>query len=316
MTQACSRRAAAATTTLGVQQPVESLLSEMREPHTVEEAYARCAALARGHYENFTVVSRFLPADKRDHLNAVYAFCRSVDDLGDEYVGDRLAALEEWEADLRRCYDSTPDHPYMVALQETVRRFDIPIEPFLRLVEANRIDQATKRHATFEDLEHYCEHSANPVGHLVLYVFGYRDEERQRLADFTCTALQLANFWQDVARDYRMGRIYIPLEDMERFGYTETELAEGVVTESFRSLMRFEVDRARGLFMRGLDLVDTLDGRFKLDVALFSKGGLSVLDAIERRDYDVLSGRPVVTRATKLRLMASTALKLGLTGRV
>ena len=295
--------------------PVESLLSQRREPHTVEEAYAQCAALARSHYENFTVVSRFLPADKRDHMNAVYAFCRSVDDLGDEYAGDRLAALDEWEADLRRCYGSTPLHPYMVALQQTIRRFDLPIEPFLRLIEANRIDQATKRHATYADLERYCAHSANPVGHLVLYVFGYRDEERQRLADFTCTALQLANFWQDVARDYRMGRIYVPLEDMERFGYTEAELAEGTVTESFRSLMRFEVDRARDLFARGLDLVDTLDGRFKLDVALFTKGGLSVLDAIERRNYDVLSGRPVVTRATKLRLMASTALKLALTGR-
>ena len=294
---------------------MESLLSEKSRPHTVEDAYAQCANLARSHYENFTVVSRFLPADKRDHMNAVYAFCRSVDDLGDEYEGDRLAALDEWEADLRRCYDSTPDHPYMLALQETVRRFDIPIEPFLRLVEANRMDQATKRHRTFSDLEHYCDHSANPVGHLVLYVFGYRDEERRRLADFTCTALQLANFWQDVARDYRIGRIYIPLEDMERFGYTEDELARGLVTDSFRSLMRFEVDRARGLFTRGLDLVDTLDGRFKLDVALFSKGGLSVLDAIERRDYDVLSSRPVVTRATKLRLMVSTALKLGLTGR-
>jgi squalene synthase HpnC len=294
---------------------VESLLLQRQAPYTVEEGYAACAALARTHYENFTVVSRFLPADKRDHMNAVYAFCRSVDDLGDEYQGDRLAALDEWEADLRRCYDSTPLHPYMVALQATIRRFDLPVEPFLRLVEANRMDQTTKRRRTFEDLEHYCTHSANPVGHLTLYVFGYRDENRQHLSDFTCTALQLANFWQDVVRDYRMGRIYIPLEDMERFGYTEAELAEGVVTESFRSLMKFEVDRARGLFMRGFDLVDTLDGRFKLDVALFTKGGLSVLDAIERRDYDVLSGRPVVTRATKLRLMAGTALKLVLTGR-
>ena len=295
---------------------MESLLLQRREPYTAEEGYAKCATLARSHYENFTVVSWFLPGDKRDHMNAIYAFCRSVDDLGDEYRGDRLAALDEWEADLRRCYDSTPLHPYMVALQATIRRFDLPIEPFLRLVEANRMDQATKRHRTFEDLEYYCVHSANPVGHLTLYVFGYRDEERHRLADFTCTALQLANFWQDVARDYRMGRIYIPLEDMERFGYTERQLAEGAVTESFRTLMRFEVERARGLFVRGLDLVDTLDGRFKLDVALFTKGGLSVLDAIERRDYDVLSGRPVVTRATKLRLMAATALKLGLTGRV
>ena len=295
---------------------MESLLSQRREPHTVEEGYAECAALARTHYENFTVISWLLPADKRDHLSAIYAFCRSVDDLGDEYQGDRLAALDEWETDLRRCYESTPFHPYMVGLQETIRRFDLPIDPFLRLVEANRMDQTTKRHRTFEDLEYYCDHSANPVGHLVLYVLGYRDEERRRLADFTCTALQLANFWQDVSRDYRMGRIYIPLEDMERFGYTERELAQGLVTESFRSLMRFEVERARGLFMRGLDLVDTLDGRFKLDVALFTKGGLSILDAIERQDYDVLSRRPVVTRATKLRLMATTTAKLGLTGRV
>ena len=294
---------------------MESLLLQRHEPYTVEEGYAACAVLARTHYENFTVVSRFLPADKRDHMNAVYAFCRSVDDLGDEYAG---TGSRPWASGRRTSGGATtrrPLHPYMVALQETIRRFDLPVEPFLRLVEANRMDQTTKRHRTFEDLEHYCAHSANPVGRLTLYVFGYRDEERQHLADFTCTALQLANFWQDVARDYRMGRIYIPLEDMERFGYTEAELAEGVVTESFRSLMKFEVDRARGLFMRGFDLVDTLDGRFKLDVALFTKGGLSVLDAIERRDYDVLSGRPVVTRATKLRLMAGTALKLVLTGR-
>ena len=310
------QRTTAAVKTLGVQHPVESLLPQRREPHTVEEGYAECAALARTHYENFTVISWLLPADKRDHLSAIYAFCRSADDLGDEYQGDRLAALDEWEAALRRCYESTPFHPYMVALQDTIRRFDLPIDPFLRLIDANRMDQTTKRHRTFEDLEYYCDHSANPVGHLVLYVLGYWDEERRRLADFTCTALQLANFWQDVARDYRMGRIYIPLEDMERFGYTERELAQGLVTESFRSLMRFEVERARGLFMRGLDLVDTLDGRFKLDVALFTKGGLSVLDAIERQDYDVLSRRPVVTRATKLRLMAATTVKLGLTGRV
>ena len=310
------QRTTAAVKTLGVQHPVESLLPQRREPHTVEEGYAECAALARTHYENFTVISWLLPADKRDHLSAIYAFCRSADDLGDEYQGDRLAALDEWEAALRRCYESTPFHPYMVALQDTIRRFDLPIDPFLRLIDANRMDQTTKRHRTFEDLEYYCDHSANPVGHLVLYVLGYRDEERRRLADFTCTALQLANFWQDVARDYRMGRIYIPLEDMERFGYTERELAQGLVTESFRSLMRFEVERARGLFRRGLDLVDTLDGRFKLDVALFTKGGLSILDAIERQDYDVLSRRPVVTRATKLRLMAATTVKLGLTGRV
>ena len=295
---------------------MESLLSQRREPHTVEEGYDECAALARAHYENFTVVSWLLPADKRNHLNAIYAFCRTVDDLGDEHVGDRLAALDEWEADLRRCYDSEPHNPYMIALQDTIRRFDVPIDPFLRLIEANRMDQAKTRHQTFEELEHYCTHSANPVGHLVLYIFGYQDEERHRLSDFTCTALQLTNFWQDVAHDYQMGRIYIPIEDMRRFGYTEDELAQGLATESFRSLMKFEVDRARDLFHRGLELVDTLDGRFKLDVALFTKGGVSVLNAIERQNYDVLTSRPTLSTTTKLRLMATTAAKLGLTGRV
>ena len=294
---------------------MDSVVSARRAPVTVDEAYARCSALARSHYENFTVVSWLLPGDKRRHLNAIYAFCRFVDDLGDDYAGDRLGALDEWEADLRRCYEGEPVHPYLLALQNTIREFDIPIEPFARLVEANRMDQTAIRHRTYQDLELYCRHSANPVGHLVLYVFGYRDEERQRLSDFTCTGLQLANFWQDVARDFGMGRIYLPLEDMERFGYSESELGRGEVTDGFRRLMRFEVGRTRDLFAKGLKLVDTVDGRFKLDVALFSKGGMKVLDAIERRGYDVLSARPTVSRAAKLRLMATTSLKLKLLGR-
>ena len=294
---------------------MDSVVSARRASVTVDEAYAQCAALARSHYENFTVASWLLPGDKRPHLNAIYAFCRFVDDLGDEYAGDRLGALDEWEADLRRCYDGEPVHPYLLALQNTIREFDIPIEPFARLVEANRMDQTAKRHRTYQDLELYCRHSANPVGHLVLYVFGYRDEERQRLSDFTCIGLQLANFWQDVARDYGTGRIYLPLEDMERFGYSESELGRGEVTDGFRRLMGFEVGRTRDLFAKGLKLVDTLNGRFKLDVALFSKGGMKVLDAIERRGYDVLSARPTVSRAAKLRLMATTSLKLKLLGR-
>ena len=178
------------------------------------------------------------------------------------------------------------------------------------------MDQTTKRYATYRDLEHYCHHSANPVGHLVLYVCGYRDEERQRLSDFTCTALQLANFWQDVARDYAMGRIYIPREDMDRFGYTEEELAQGVITDGFRRLIAFEVDRARDLFHRGLPLVNRVEGALKLDIALFSKGGLSVLDSIDGQGCDVLSRRPVVGSARKLRLLVSTLLKLKLLGRV
>ena len=295
---------------------MDSALSQRTAPVTIDEAYAQCAALARTHYENFTVVSWFLPRDKRRHLSAIYAFCRFVDDLGDEHADDRLGALAEWEADLRRCYDGVPVHPYIVALQSTIRRFDIPIGPFLKLIESNRMDQTVSRHPTYQDLEHYCEHSANPVGHLVLYVFGYRDLERQRLSDFTCTALQLVNFWQDVARDYKMGRVYIPMEDMERFGYTDEELNQGRVTDGFRRLMEFEVARARDLFAKGLELIETLDGRFKLDVALFTKGGMWILDAIEEQGYDVLSKRPSLSRQARLRLMATTAFRLRLLGRI
>ena len=295
---------------------MEALLAEGSVRVSVAEAYERCERLARTHYENFTVGSRLLPGGKRRHFYAIYAFCRFVDDLGDEFEGDRLQALDFWEEEVEACFSGTPTHPYMVAVQDTIRLFDIPREPFLRLIEANRMDQRTKRYATYADLDHYCRHSANPVGRLVLYVCGHRDEERQRLSDFTCTALQLANFWQDVARDYAMGRIYIPREDMDRFGYTEEQLAQGEVTDGFHRLIAFEVDRARDLFHRGLPLVDRVDGTLKLDIALFSKGGLCVLDSIERQGFDVLSRRPVVGRARKLRLLVSTLLKLKLLGRV
>jgi squalene synthase HpnC len=275
-----------------------------------EEAFAYCRSLAHSHYENFTVVSWFLPRWARPHMYAIYAYCRGVDDLGDEAGGDRLAQLTEWEAELERCYQGRPSHPAFVALQETVRRFDIPPEPFLRLIEANRMDQRIQRHPTYEDLLHYCRHSANPVGNLVLYLFGYRDEERQRLADATCTALQLANFWQDVWRDWEEGRVYIPLEDMERFGYSEEELARREYNQAFRALMAFQVARARQLFAQGLKLVDKVDGRLRLDLRLFTLGGLAVLDAIEAQDYDVLHRRPALSRARKARLVARGLLPL------
>ena len=283
---------------------------------SLDEAYDRCARLARSHYENFTVASFFLPRGKRMHFYAIYAFCRFVDDLGDEFEGDRLNALEHWRRETEACYSGSPEHPYMVALQNTIRTFDIPKEPFLRLIEANRMDQAVSRHPTYGDLDYYCQHSANPVGHLVLYVCGYRDPERQRLSDYTCTALQLANFWQDVSRDYDKGRIYIPLEDMETFGYSEEELARRSVTDSFRRLMKFQVDRARELFNSGLPLVDTVDDSLKLDIALFSRGGMSALDGIERQNYDVLTRRPAVGKGKKALLLLSTLLKLKLFGKV
>ena len=294
---------------------MDALLADGAATRSVDEAYARCEKLARTHYENFTVASWFLPRDKRRHFYAIYAFCRFVDNLGDEFPGDRNEALDFWEQETESCFRGTPRHPFMVALQQTIRSFDIPKEPFLKLIEANRMDQVTTRYPTFQDLDYYCQHSANPVGHLVLYVCGYHDEERQRLSDDTCTALQLANFWQDVSRDLAMGRIYIPMEDMARCGYSEEELAHGSVTDGFRNLMAFEVQRTRELFRRGLAVVDMVDEKLKLDIALFTKGGMRVLDAIERRRYDVLSRRPVVSKSAKARLALGTMLRLKLLGR-
>jgi len=285
--------------------------------YTVEEAFAYCRRLAESHYENFTTVSWVLPREVRRHLYPIYAFCRGVDDLGDEADGDRIALLSEWETELRRCYSGDPQLPTFVALKETIARFSIPPEPFLRLIEANRIDQRTTRYESYADLLHYCEHSANPVGHLVLYVFGYPDEHRHTLADATCTALQLVNFWQDVSIDLQKGRVYIPLEDLAAFNYSVKELEAGVYNEPFRRLMAFEVQRTRGLFATGLALINTVKGRLKVALRLFTLGGLSVLDGIQKIEYDVLHKRPALSRQTKARLCIRGLLPIPIrTGRL
>jgi len=276
------------------------------------EAFAWTRQLAKTHYENFTVGSWLLPRGKRQHVFNLYAYARTVDDLGDEFEGDRLAALDDFERKLRRCHAGDPgDEPLFAALAPTIREFEIPIEPFLKLIEANRMDQRRKRHPTIEDLIFYCDFSANPCGHLFLYVFGYRDRARQSLADCTCTALQLTNFWQDLAVDYRAGRIYLPLEDLKRFGYAEEDLAGSVVNDAFRELMRFEIGRTRELFTRGLALAGHVEGAVRTDIRLFTKGGLKILEAIEESDFDVYRKRPALSRGAKTRLMIGALLGLG-----
>jgi squalene synthase HpnC len=274
------------------------------------DAYAYCERLARSHYENFSVASWFLPKRLRQHFFNVYAYCRISDDLGDE-TGDRAASLlllEEWEAELNACYDGSPRHPVFVALAGTVREFDIPKQTFADLLTAFRQDQTVTRYETFDDLLGYCHYSANPVGHLVLYLCGYRDPERQQLSDFTCTALQLANFWQDVSADYDKGRIYLPLEDMQRFRVSEADIAGKRNTLAFRELMDFEVARAREWFDRGLPLIGKVDRELAIDLDLFSRGGLEILHAIERQDYAVLGNRPAISKSRKLALVARAAL--------
>ncbi|HTZ97519.1 MAG TPA: squalene synthase HpnC [Terriglobales bacterium] len=273
------------------------------------EAQAYCQRLARAHYENFSVATWFLPARLRQHFFNVYAYCRISDDLGDE-VGDTAASLQlldQWQLELDACYSGNPRHPVFVALADTVRRFDIPKQPFLDLLTAFRQDQSISRYPTFEDLLGYCRNSANPVGWLVLYVCGYRDAERQALSDFTCTALQLANFWQDVSSDYARGRIYLPLDSLRRFGVSEEDIAGQRNTPAFCELMRFEVERARDWFRQGLPLVGKVDHELAIDLELFSRGGQEILNAIERQGFKVLGNRPAISKSRKLLLLARAA---------
>lgn len=271
----------------------------------ITEARAYCARVARSHYENFTVASALLPRRLVRHFHAVYAYCRWSDDLADETAGGQVALdlIDWWRGELLRCYDGTPTHPVMVALRETVRRFGIPPEPFLNLLVAFEQDQHVKRYETFEQLRGYCRYSADPVGHLVLYLFECFDAERAALADEVCTGLQLANFWQDVARDKAIGRVYIPEEDRRRFGYRDEDLEAGRCTPAFAELMRFEVDRARGFFDRGELLLPLLPREARVDVDLFIRGGRAILRAIERQGYDVWTRRPEVTKWDKVKLM-------------
>ncbi|MGH9586897.1 MAG: squalene synthase HpnC, partial [Acidobacteriaceae bacterium] len=235
----------------------------------------------------------------------IYAYCRVSDDLGDE-TGDceqSLALLELWGRELDACYRGETRHPVFVALAETIRACKIPKEPFADLLVAFRRDQRAVRMGTMVDVLDYCHYSANPVGQLVLYVCGYRDAERFRLSDFTCTALQLANFWQDVASDYARDRIYFPQEDMRRFGVTEAMIAERRFTPEFRELMRYEVEYARDLMGRGLALIGMVDRELAIDLDLFSRGGLEILDAIEAQGYDVLRERPAISKSRKAALL-------------
>lgn len=272
---------------------------------SIEEARRYCARLARSHYENFLVATVFCPRPLKQHFYNIYAYCRISDDLGDE-IGDShksLALLDWWEAELEAMYAGHPNHPVFVALYETVEKFQIPPEPFKRLLKAFRQDQVCTRYPTYADLLGYCENSANPVGHLVLYLCGYRDAQRFALADKTCTALQLANFWQDITRDLDKGRIYLPLEDIRRFGYSEEELLARRFTPAFANLMRFEVERTRALFREGQALAPLVQKRLRLDVEMFSEGGLEVLRRIEAQNYDVLSKRPTVPKSRQLLLL-------------
>jgi squalene synthase HpnC len=271
---------------------------------TLDEARAYCKRLAESHYENFHVATWFLPKALRPHFQSIYAYCRISDDLGDE-VGDTaqaLALLDLWGRELDACYEGRARHPVFVALAETIRACAIPKEPFADLLTAFRQDQTVTRYDSMQDVLAYCRYSANPVGRLVLYACGEVNEEKFRLSDATCSALQLANFWQDVREDYARGRVYIPQADMRRFGVSDETIKAGIATPEFRALLGYEVDFARSLFEEGLSLIGMVGRELALDLDLFSRGGLEILRAIERQNFDVLSARPAITKSTKFGL--------------
>ena len=277
---------------------------------SLQESQKYCQRLARSHYENFSVATWFLPKKLRQDFLNVYAYCRISDDLGDE-VGDAtasIALLNEWQSQLDACYHGNPRHPVFVALAETVKKFAIPKHEFSDLLIAFRQDQTVTRFETFDDVLAYCRYSANPVGHLVLYLCGYSDTDRQQLSDYTCTALQLANFWQDVTVDYAKGRIYLPLEDLHRYAVTEEDIAQQRNTPAFCATMKFEVERAREWFQLGLPLMKKVDAQLAIDLELFTRGGQEILQAIERQRFAVLGRRPVISRPRKLALVARAAL--------
>lgn len=266
----------------------------------VADAYRYCERIATSHYENFTIASWLMPRAMRPHMYAIYAYARCADDFADE---DRdLAKLDEWEHELDLAFAGAPQSPVFVALADTVRKFDIPRQPFADLLTAFRSDVDFKGFDTLDDLLGYARCSANPVGRLVLYLFGYRDAERQRLSDLVCSGLQLANFWQDVAIDFRKGRIYFPRQDLSRFGIAPDDLDRGETTASFVELMRHEVGVARAMLLEGGELRRLVDRRLCRDIAMFAGGGLAILRAIEAVDYDVFHRRPKLSKPDYLML--------------
>ena len=282
-------------------------------PWTVDTAYRYCERMATTHYENFPVASRFLPAHLRPNIMAIYAFARTADDFADEprYDGRRVQALDRWEELLEACYHRDVDHPVFLALRDTVRHHKIPIGPFKALLTAFRMDQIKTRYATFSELRHYCVHSANPVGQLVLYVHGHHDPRLHRFSDEICTALQLANFLQDLSVDVPRGRCYLPEEDLQHFGVTRDDLLAGRATRPFKELMAFSVARVRSLFLRGRPLIRQVSPGLSMELDATWRGGMAILQRVEDLDYEVLTHRPTLEKRDMAEIAARSLFNFG-----
>jgi len=281
---------------------------------TTDEAYSYCETLARTHYENFPVGSFLVPRKLRKHFYSIYAFARIADDFADEGYGqgygkaERLEWMARWREKLSAAFAGRAEHPVFIALAETAARFDLPSALFEDLLSAFSQDVTCRAYATFSDLKDYCRRSADPVGRLILLLFGYKDEELHRWSDCICTGLQLANHWQDVAVDQQKGRIYLPEEDLAAFGVTNADLDQRIATERFKRLMEFEVARARELMLSGKPLCKAVSGRLVLELRAIWLGGMKILELIQQIEYDVFQRRPTVTSADKLGILYKTLI--------
>ncbi len=295
----------------------------VRSPEAMGRAWTQAESLdytrwlATHHYENFHVVSFLLPKRLHQDFFNVYSFCRWADDLGDE-IGDTsesLRLLEWWRGELRTMYGGRARHPVFVALAESVERHSLPAEPFEDLILAFEQDQTVTRYRDWKELFDYCSRSANPVGRLVLGLCGYHDEGRRKLSDATCTALQLANFWQDVAVDLDKGRLYLPLDLLAKHNCPVEDVEARRFTPAFREALREAVRVARRLFEEGLPLVGMVDRRLAIDLDLFSRGGLKILDKIEAQDFDILGRRPAISKTERAALLVGALVRQALARR-
>lgn len=272
---------------------------------STSDAYAYCQDLTASSYENFSVISWFLPTELHPHFAAIYSYCRWADDLADEAANDAegLKLLAWWEEQLESCYQQEAHHPVFVALKRTIHEFRIPITPLRNLLIAFRQDQTKKRYATYRELLAYCRNSADPVGRLVMYLGRCYSPEAVVYSDRVCTGLQLANFWQDVRRDFEIGRIYIPAEDFQQFGLSIDDMPRCAEENAFKELIEYEVRRAGQLLEAGEPIVDFFPSNLKVDIALFVRGGQTILNQIRNQNYDTWSQRPTVSKGKKLKLL-------------
>jgi squalene synthase HpnC len=285
------------------------------EPCGVDEAFAYCERMARSHYENFPVGSLLIPRDRRRYVYSIYAFARTADDFADEGYGDdgldeagRLAALDDWERKLEASYRGEASHPIFIALAETAKDLRLPVQLFRDLLSAFKQDVTKRRYADFDEVLDYCARSANPVGRLILLLFGYREERLHRLSDSICTGLQLANFWQDVAVDIRKDRVYLPQDEMADFGVSVDDLRDGRSSDRTAALLRLQVERTRRFFADGRGLPGMVNGRLAVELRLTWLGGMRILRRIEEQGYDTLQARPVITKWDKIVLLLKSLI--------